>query len=147
MKTAIRNIGRYDALTSFAFVIPALTLFSIFYVYTFFDLIRLSFVESTGLPNVDETFVWFKHYIELFQDIPVLLQLFFWYAFFYEMLPSPRQAVNPFEGLFLCNRGLIFGIPAAHPVYKYMATAVVGELVQVGLDDTGRNHLVDRPIL
>ncbi len=64
-------------------------------------------------------------YIELFQDIPVLLQLFFWYAFFYEMLPSPKQAVNPFEGLFLCNRGLIFGIPAAHPVYKYMAAAIV----------------------
>lgn len=64
-------------------------------------------------------------YIELFQDIPVLLQLFFWYAFFYEMLPSPRQAINPFSGLFLCNRGLIFGIPAAHPAYKYMAIAFV----------------------
>jgi general L-amino acid transport system permease protein len=64
-------------------------------------------------------------YIELFQDIPVLLQLFFWYAFFYEMLPSPKQAINPFEGLFLCNRGLIFGIPADHPVYKYMAIAFV----------------------
>ncbi|MCP4723024.1 MAG: amino acid ABC transporter permease [Desulfobacteraceae bacterium] len=64
-------------------------------------------------------------YIELFQDIPVLLQLFFWYAFFYEMLPSPKQAVNPFDGLFLCNRGLIFGIPAAHPVYKYMGIAII----------------------
>lgn len=64
-------------------------------------------------------------YIELFQDIPVLLQLFFWYAFFYEMLPSPRQALNPFGGLFLCNRGLIFGIPAAHPVYKYMALSIL----------------------
>ena len=64
-------------------------------------------------------------YIELFQDIPVLLQLFFWYAFFYEMLPSPKQAITPFEGLFLCNRGLIFGIPAAHPVYKYMALSIL----------------------
>jgi len=64
-------------------------------------------------------------YIELFQDIPVLLQLFFWYAFFYEMLPSPREAINPFAGLFLCNRGLIFGIPQSHPVYKYMAVAVI----------------------
>ena len=34
-------------------------------------------------------------YTEVFQDIPVLLQLFFWYAFFYEVLPSPRQAMNP----------------------------------------------------
>ncbi|MBU8850052.1 MAG: amino acid ABC transporter permease [Desulfobacterales bacterium] len=64
-------------------------------------------------------------YIELFQDIPVLLQLFFWYAFFYEMLPSPREALSPFTGLFLCNRGLIFGIPQAHPVYKYMLIAIL----------------------
>ena len=64
-------------------------------------------------------------YIELFQDIPVLLQLFFWYAFFYEMLPSPRDAISPFKGLFLCNRGLIFGIPQEHPVYKYMAIAII----------------------
>ena len=64
-------------------------------------------------------------YIEIFQDIPVLLQLFFWYAFFYEMLPSPRDALTPFNGLFLCNRGLIFGIPQANPVYKYMAIAVI----------------------
>lgn len=64
-------------------------------------------------------------YIELFQDIPILLQLFFWYAFFYEMLPSPRDAVNLLPGLFLCNRGLIFGIPQSHPAYKYMAIAVI----------------------
>ncbi|MBU3953076.1 MAG: ABC transporter permease subunit, partial [Proteobacteria bacterium] len=64
-------------------------------------------------------------YIELFQDIPVLLQLFFWYALFYEMLPSPRDALTPFKGLFLCNRGLIFGIPEAHPVYKYITIVVI----------------------
>ena len=45
-------------------------------------------------------------YIEVMQDIPVLLQLFFWYAIFYELLPSPRQALNPITGLFLCNRGM-----------------------------------------
>lgn len=64
-------------------------------------------------------------YIELFQDIPVLLQLFFWYAFFYEMLPSPRQALSPFNGFFLCNRGLIFGIPESHPAYKYMVLSII----------------------
>jgi general L-amino acid transport system permease protein len=50
-------------------------------------------------------------YIEVFQDIPVLLQLFFWYAFFYEILPGPRQALNPFTGVFLSNRGLVFATP------------------------------------
>jgi len=61
----------------------------------------------------------------------VLLQLFFWYAFFYEMLPSPREALSPFNGLFLCNRGLIFGIPQTHPAYKYMAIAIIIAIVLI----------------
>ncbi len=68
-------------------------------------------------------------YIEVLQDIPVLLQLFFWYVFFYEMLPSPRQALNPFRGVFLCNRGLIFGVPAAHPAHFYMGMAFIVAIV------------------
>ncbi|MGB7921016.1 MAG: amino acid ABC transporter permease [Desulfobacterales bacterium] len=69
-------------------------------------------------------------YIEFFQDIPILLQLFFWYAFFYVSLPQPKQAFKLFKGVFLCNRGLIFGIPTAHPAYKYIALAfLVGCLV------------------
>ena len=64
-------------------------------------------------------------YIEVMQDIPVLLQLFFWYAIFYESLPSPRQALNPMNGVFLCNRGLIFAVPEFHPAYKYMFAAFV----------------------
>ena len=62
-------------------------------------------------------------YIEVLQDIPVLLQLFFWYAIFYEIFPSPHQALNPFAGVFLSNRGLIFGIPASHPVHIHMVWA------------------------
>jgi general L-amino acid transport system permease protein len=86
-------------------------------------------------------------YIEFFQDIPILLQLFFWYAFFYEILPQPRQAINVFEGMFLCNRGLIFAIPAAHPAFKYMAVAFLIGCLAVYLmrrwarkrqDETGR---------
>jgi general L-amino acid transport system permease protein len=59
-------------------------------------------------------------YIEFMQDIPVLLQLFFWYAIFYETLPSPRQALSPFNGLFLCNRGAVFAVPFFHPAYYYV---------------------------
>jgi general L-amino acid transport system permease protein len=64
-------------------------------------------------------------YIEIFQDIPVLLQLFFWYAFFYEMLPAPRHALNPVKGVFLCNRGLVVTVPVAHPAHAYMVLALV----------------------
>ncbi|MBW2338134.1 MAG: amino acid ABC transporter permease [Deltaproteobacteria bacterium] len=59
-------------------------------------------------------------YIEVFQDIPVLLQLFFWYAFFYEVLPSPRQAINPLNGVFVSNRGLVLAVPESHPAHFYM---------------------------
>jgi len=62
-------------------------------------------------------------YIEVMQGIPVLLQLFFWYAIFYETLPSPRQAVSPIEGLFLSNRGIAFTVPEAHPAHKYVLLA------------------------
>jgi general L-amino acid transport system permease protein len=64
-------------------------------------------------------------YIEVFQDIPILLQLFFWYAFFYEILPGPRQAVSPLKGVFLSNRGLVFAVPELHPAHTYMAVAFV----------------------
>jgi general L-amino acid transport system permease protein len=69
-------------------------------------------------------------YIEVFQDIPVLLQLFFWYALFYEVLPSPRQALSPFHGVFMSNRGLVIAIPEYTPAYLNMAVAfIVGCLV------------------
>ncbi len=63
-------------------------------------------------------------YIEVLQDIPVLLQLFFWYAVFYEILPSPRQALKPMAGMFLTNRGLVFAIPESHPTHLWMLAAL-----------------------
>ncbi len=72
-------------------------------------------------------------YIEVFQNIPVLLQLFFWYAFFYDILPSPRQAVSPITGIFLSNRGMVFAVPQSHPAYKYVAVAFLVGCVLVYL--------------
>lgn len=45
-------------------------------------------------------------YIEVIRNIPLLLQLFFWYALMTQSLPVPRQAFEPLEGIFLSNRGL-----------------------------------------
>jgi len=70
-------------------------------------------------------------YIEVMQDIPILLQLFFWYALFYEIFPSPRQALNPISGVFLCNRGVIFAVPEANPAYTYMLAALLIACVAV----------------
>ena len=72
-------------------------------------------------------------YIEVAQDIPVLLQLFFWYAIFNELFPSPRLALNPCKGVFLTNRGLIVAVPEGHPAYQYMAIAFIIGCIAVWL--------------
>jgi general L-amino acid transport system permease protein len=59
-------------------------------------------------------------YIEVLQNIPVLLQLYFWYSIFHDNLPGPRQSLNPFTGFFLNNRGFYFPIPVPHPAYLRM---------------------------
>ena len=82
-------------------------------------------------------------YIEVMQNIPILLQLFFWYAIFYESFPAPRQALNPFSGLFLCNRGLILAVPEAHAAHAAMWWAfVVALAVGWGLNRWGRKRQV-----
>ncbi|MDM8516087.1 amino acid ABC transporter permease [Desulfobacterales bacterium HSG16] len=92
-------------------------------------------------------------YIEVFQDVPVLLQLFFWYAIFYETLPSPRQAIHPMDGVFLTNRGLVFAVPESHPIHKYMLIAfIIGctgvfflkQWARKRQDETGRSFPVIR---
>lgn len=45
-------------------------------------------------------------YVEIMRNIPLLLQLFFWYAIITENMPGPRQALHPLPGVFISNRGL-----------------------------------------
>ena len=45
-------------------------------------------------------------YVEIMRNIPLLLQLFFWYAIITEVMPGPRNALSPVPGIFISNRGL-----------------------------------------
>jgi len=45
-------------------------------------------------------------YVEVMRNVPLLIQLFFWYAIITENMPGPRQAHAPLPGVFLSNRGL-----------------------------------------
>jgi len=45
-------------------------------------------------------------YVEVLRDIPLLLQLLFWYVLM-QGLPAARTAWKPIEGVYLSNRGLI----------------------------------------
>ncbi|MFT6927534.1 MAG: general L-amino acid transport system permease protein, partial [Psychromonas sp.] len=50
-------------------------------------------------------------YVETFRNIPILLQILFWYNIVLAALPSPRQSFSYFESVFLNNRGLILPEP------------------------------------
>jgi general L-amino acid transport system permease protein len=52
-------------------------------------------------------------YVEVIRNVPLIVQLFFWYAVITETLPPPANALNPVAGVFLSNRGLAFPLVAA----------------------------------
>lgn len=67
-------------------------------------------------------------YIEIFRNIPLLLQVFFWYFAVLAALPSARQSLNLADVIFLNVRGLYFpGLnaePGAGIVYTAIAVAI-----------------------
>ncbi len=63
-------------------------------------------------------------YVESVRNVPLLLQLFFWYAALTGALPAARQAFNPLPGVYLSNSGLTYAVPVADPAHAYMAAAL-----------------------
>ena len=55
-------------------------------------------------------------YVEAIRNVPLLVQLFFWYAVISENLPGAAEALNPLPGVFLSNRGIFFPLPGDAPV-------------------------------
>jgi general L-amino acid transport system permease protein len=62
-------------------------------------------------------------YVELIRNIPLLVQLFFWYSLITENLPAPAAALSPFPGVFLSNRGIAFPTPDTHSDKMWLAAA------------------------
>ncbi|MCP3471215.1 ABC transporter permease subunit [Bradyrhizobium sp. CCGUVB1N3] len=68
-------------------------------------------------------------YVEVLRDIPLLLQLLFWYVLM-QALPAARAAWRPIEGIFLSNRGLILpSIPIGDGQLWVFGTAAIGAVV------------------
>lgn len=62
----------------------------------------------------------FAAYIELARNIPLLLQLFFWYAVFTEIFPGVKESLNPLPGVYVSQRGFFFPVPVAHEVWPWV---------------------------
>jgi general L-amino acid transport system permease protein len=73
-------------------------------------------------------------YVETFRNIPLLLQLFFWWQLLSTAAPAPRQAWQILPDVFVSNRGVVFPVPAASPAYGWMGiAAVIGVLLVIAL--------------
>ncbi len=65
-------------------------------------------------------------YIEVLRNIPLLLQIFFWYFGVLRNLPSPRNSVSVFDMVYLNIRGLFAPKPVFEPGFSVVAiTAAV----------------------
>lgn len=66
-------------------------------------------------------------YIEIFRNIPILLQILFWYSIALNALPSARNSINFFDTIFLNSRGLYLPKPImGFELYIVLASFVIG---------------------
>lgn len=70
-------------------------------------------------------------YVETLRNVPILLQIFFWYFAVLGALPQPRQAVSVAGSFFLSNRGLY--VPAPVPGDLFWVTPAVLALSIAGV--------------
>ncbi len=68
-------------------------------------------------------------YVELFRNIPLLLQLLFWYTVVLKSLPQPRQSISLFGAVFLNTRGLVLPNPVFHDAAGLVGWAALAGIV------------------
>ena len=68
-------------------------------------------------------------YVEVIRNIPLLLQLIFWYNAVLKPLPNPRNALSFGGGFFLSNRGLTVPQPSFGPGFEDILYALVLGLI------------------
>ncbi|MFO0997379.1 MAG: amino acid ABC transporter permease [Alphaproteobacteria bacterium] len=68
-------------------------------------------------------------YVETLRNIPLLLQLFFWYATLSNLLPAPDQSITFGPSIFLNREGLRYPVPESSPAFGAMGVAFLLGLV------------------
>lgn len=72
-------------------------------------------------------------YIETFRNIPLLLQIVFWYFAILPLLPHPRQSMALGEAIFLNRRGFYLPSPVFEAGFGMVVGALVAAILVVGL--------------
>lgn len=68
-------------------------------------------------------------YVELFRNVPILLQMLMWYLFFVEVLPAPGDAWNVADLFYLSKDGFSFPRPTQGTGYMVMLAGFVAGVV------------------
>lgn len=64
-------------------------------------------------------------YVELFRNIPILIQLLIWYIVLVEVLPDPQEALTLAQAVFLSKGGLAFPVPVPTLGWKIVGAGIV----------------------
>ena len=64
-------------------------------------------------------------YIELFRNIPILLQILFWYNIFLNALPIPKKSISLLDVMFINNRGFYLPNPIPQDSFLWVSIAFV----------------------
>ena len=64
-------------------------------------------------------------YIELFRNIPILLQILFWYNIFLNALPIPKKSISLLDVMFINNRGFYLPNPIPQDGFLWVSIAFV----------------------
>jgi general L-amino acid transport system permease protein len=72
-------------------------------------------------------------YVETFRNIPLLLQIFFWYFAVLRTLPSPKQSLNWGDAIFLNIRGLSMPAPVFNEGIGFVMAALGLALIASGV--------------
>ena len=71
-------------------------------------------------------------YIELFRNIPILLQILFWYNIFLNALPMPKQSISFLDVAFINNRGFYLPNPMPQDGFLWVIfTFVLGIILTI----------------
>jgi len=68
-------------------------------------------------------------YIEIFRNIPILIQILFWYNIALITLPSPRGSFNFFDSFFINKRGVYAPEPITEPGFVWVLIAFIVGIV------------------
>jgi len=64
-----------------------------------------------------------RWYVEFFRNVPLLIQIVFWFIVVFSTLPAPRQSYSLFNTFFLNNRGFYFPAPVFEPGFVWTGIA------------------------